>query len=687
MAFGGFSFSNSSSLSVSQLCLSTAATCLLLVSVHDHAIASGMQLVLKNRPQAVIVIPDGASPQNLESAQLLAEYLAKSTGAKLGVVAESKADKERSQVHVGRTRFALGSGLSMDDLNDDGFVIGPKSEERLIIAGPTDWGTEFGVCEFLERFVGVRWLFPGELGTHVPSHTDIAGPDSPIQEEPASISRFMSGIPGGEQALWARRNRMHRTIAFQHNLLNIFSPKVYAASHPEFFPIRNGKRYLPDENVSDGWGWQPCLTADGVIEAAVDRINQYFRDHPEEQSCSLSVTDGGGHCECESCQSLDTGKNNFLGVRDVSDRYYEWCNQVVTRVLKTHPDKYFGCLAYYQVAAPPTRVKLHERLIPCMTFDRMRWANPKLEKNGHILTEEWHKASTSLGWYEYLYGTPYMLPRIYFHTMAANYRYAEQHGVVVHCAEAYPNWGEGPKLYLSLKLQWNPNQDVDLLLTDWYNACVGKQAAPYLEKYFQLWEEFWTSSELTNGHWFVASRAEYLNFYSPEYLDHVTEELLQKSRELLEATIAKAKAPEQRERAKLLLEAFDYYEASAYAYLLSQRKFKSIANENDALEFIDQSVKGRVMLEKRIDVLARLQNHPVLRHPLPISLRQYEALRSEAWGVGSLWPVYPWLEESPNVRRKVQEVSSSGWTVTAAQAKLMLEKWRESNRELTQLEQ
>ena len=36
--------------------------------------------------------------------------------------------------------------------------------KHVVIAGPTPYGTEFGVCEFLERYVGGRRLMPGPYG-------------------------------------------------------------------------------------------------------------------------------------------------------------------------------------------------------------------------------------------------------------------------------------------------------------------------------------------------------------------------------------------------------------------------------------------------------------------------------------------------------------------------------------------
>ncbi|WP_145061891.1 DUF4838 domain-containing protein [Adhaeretor mobilis] len=630
-------------------------------------------IVRDHLAQGVIVIPDEPSIRNRKAAALLSEYIEESSAATLSIVHESKVPMQGSRIHVGRTQFAKQSHLHLSELDADGFVIHPVDEQNLVIAGPTDWGTEFGVCEFLEEVVGVRWLLPGEDGTYVPKRPAIVGPREAVRQEPASISRFMSGFPNVVQSEWARRNRMRSRIDFHHNLLHLFPVEKYSKTHPHFFPIQNGKRYLPSEGVIDGW--QPCFTAEGIVKEAVKNINEFFRTHPEATSFSLAVNDSGGDCECATCQSRDTGENNYLGVRDVSNRYFEWCNQVVTEVLKSYPDKYFGCLAYYQVGVPPTELKLHERLVPCLTQDRMRWFDQSLEKRGRELTESWANASPTLGFYEYLYGTPYMLPRIYFRQMAENYRYAKRQGVRVHYAEVYPNWGEGPKLYLALKLQWNPDQDIDKLLNDWYTTCVGEQAAPALAEYYELWEEFWTSPELANGEWFTSSNREYLNFYSPDYMELVSEDIIRRSRELLDLTISNTKTSEQKKRAELILQAFGYYEASAYSYLASQKHLKTISNEEEALEFIALTLKGGAMAEKRQELHGKFYDHPVLVHPRPISMRQHERLRCEAWGVGSLWPIYPWLEKSQDVQDMLKKVSATGWNVRAAQAKNILAKW------------
>jgi len=629
--------------------------------------ASALPIVQDHKPACTIVVPADASAQVRGAADLLAKHAADSTGATLPVVAEPDSDASAARIHVGMTNFAERAAGHLDGLDEDGFVLLPADAKNLIVVGPSDWGTEFGVCELLETRVGVRWLLPGEHGTHVPKHANLTGPSEMMRQEPAFFSRLFSGLRGNAQSTWARRQRMRGRVSFHHNLLRLFPAETYTKTHPEFFPIHDGKRHLPANNSAHHW--QPCFTAPGIVEEAVKNIKASFAKNPSAASYSLGVTDSGGHCECEACQARDPGDDNFVGMRDVSDRYFEWCNAVVTEVLKEYPDKWFGCLAYSHVAQPPRRVKVHPRIIPYMTYDRMKWALPEQQAEGHRLTEWWHKTSPTLGWYNYIYGTPYVLPRVYFHRMAENYRYAREHGVRVHYAEAYPNWGEGPKLYVSLKLQWNPDRDVDAMLRDWYVACVGEAAADDLAAYYRLWEEFWTGPALKTK-WF-SPKAQYLTFNSPAYLEAVEPEMIARSRKLLEAAVSQAATEDQKARAQLLLRAFEYYEASAYAYRGARRpRGRSIRTEADALDVLSDAVRTIGMAHKRVALVKAFEKHSVLVHPLPPG--RYGLLSASSWGVSDFWAVYSWVETSQAVRDRLGELGKSSQPDVAGQAKTML---------------
>lgn len=643
-----------------------AGSCLLAL-LPSLGMAADFVVVAGGRPQATVVVAPDAPEATAAAAALLVEHVRLATGVTLPVARAIPA--EGNVICLGPVPTVPPAELK--DMDGDGFVIAFPNERTLTICGPTEWGTEFGVCEFLERWVGVRWLLPGEDGTDTPRTTTIAIQPETVRAEPAFFSRLFSGLRGEPQAAWARRNRMHGRVSFHHNLINLLSPETYTQSHPEFFPIRAGQteRFLPSTNTTHGW--QPCFTAPGLVEETVRQVNAVFAQNPEVTSCSLGTNDSSGYCACPACLARISGEKNFLGRVDYSDLYFDWANHVIDGVLKEHPDKVFGCLAYSEVAAPPKQVSVHPRLIPYMTYDRMKWVDPELRAVGEEATRAWHAKSPVLGWYDYIYGSPYCLPRVWFHHMADYYRFGYANGVRALYAEAYPNWGEGPKLYVSLKLQWNPEADVDALLNEWYERCVGPEAAPSLAAYYAKWEDFWTRRILTSK-WFTKD-GQYLGFSHPGYLADVDlEQDIAASRRLLETTLAKAQTPAQRARASLILQAFEYYETSAYAYQ-SGREVQKVETEQEALALLERTARSATYAARRRELAMDVfPTHPVLVNPLGID--RYPALSGESWGTGSLWSVFDQLVASPPdsaLRRKLAELATPE-TAMGDQARLVL---------------
>ncbi len=613
--------------------------------------AGAVTIVEGGEAQAAIVLaedPPDALRQACEEMQRLVE---EATGARLEIVSE--APEGLVGIHVGRSAYVDGLGIDLD-MDADGFRIEFPDAESIAILGPTDYGTEYGVYEFLERYVGVRWLLPGAAGTDVPKQDTIEVPEEPVRQEPAFFSRLFSGLRGEAQGTWARRNRMHGRVQFHHHLLSLFPPESYTGSHPEFFPIQGGERFLPPTN--DTHRWQPCFTAPGIVEEAIQNIVRFFDENPEAQSYSLGVNDSSGHCQCDNCLARDPGVKNFIGRDHLSDRYFEWANAVVEGVLKVHPDKFFGCLAYSEIAQPPDRVQVHERIIPYMTYDRMKWVHADIRADGEETTRAWHAKSPVVGWYDYIYGTPYCLPRVWFHHMGDYYRFGHANGVRALYAEAYPNFGEGPKLYISLKLQWDPTQDVDELLDEWYERCVGPEAAEDLKAYYTHWEQFWTRRILDSG-WFTEG-GQYLRFSTAEYLADVTPDEIAESRKLLESAMAKTQTEKQRARAELLLKAFEYYEASALAYPRGEEIAGPVDSEATALAALEDAAKRTGMGVKRQQIAEELAEHPVLLHSL--GLDRFPALRGDTWGATSLWKIFDWLERSEAVAQRIKELADAG---------------------------
>ena len=139
------------------------------------------KIILKPGNFEVVVIP-GSSPTARYAASFLADTLGRTFGVKVPVVKKSSG---RIALHVGDKNLASQWGLDVSKLDRDGFYI-RSGKNRILMIGRDDRSitpaanggyferaTLFAVQEFLERFAGVRFYFPGEIGTVIPEKKEI----------------------------------------------------------------------------------------------------------------------------------------------------------------------------------------------------------------------------------------------------------------------------------------------------------------------------------------------------------------------------------------------------------------------------------------------------------------------------------------------------------------------------------
>jgi formylglycine-generating enzyme required for sulfatase activity len=587
-------------------------------------------------PNARIIIEDNAQLQIENAAYILKDYITESTGATLTVIKTNNTlpPFEGVDIYVGNTIF---SPVSLStDLSEDGFII-DISGNTIKIIGKTAWGTEFGIYEFLERFVGVRWLIPGPDGTNVPVHSTLTVPECYIKDQPAAFSRSFGNLNEVNQT-WARFNRIHSIAWFHHNLVNLFPPATYRNSHPEFYPIINGTRYLPPDGSYD---WQPCFSEPGTVTEAISNIIDYFAANPDEKFYSLGINDSSKFCQCDDCLAVVNGRKNYINLPDYSDLYYNWCNQIIAGVLAVYPDKWFGCLAYNNVGGAPQSVTLHPRLITFVTYDRMKWIDPTVKAVGHSMSEDWFNAAENLGWYDYLYGRPYCLPRVYFHLAQDYLQYGDSHGVVAQTAELYPNWGEGPKPYIQAKLWWNPYADIDKLLNEWYTSFAGPAAADYIEEYFTIWEEFWTEV-IPSTPWFIYNGdRQFLYYNNMLYLGYADGNIdLNYTENLLISAYNACSTDAQRNRVKILQDMFEYYKMSAEAYISGDDVYAD--SLSGVIDAVDSCIDVQIAVENRWNYVEQnFATNDLFENIWEYVLLYEDEVQGYDWGMGGLHSSYP----------------------------------------------
>lgn len=443
------------------------------------------------------------------SAELLKAYLDLATGADIPLVSarRGRVPEGLGVIHVGPTPQALKLPLGLPDLryggsrikNVHGFLVATPDEKTLIVRGEGHRATAFGVVGLLKRFVGVRHFWhgkPGGIGDVVPKRATLRLPKIEWRDWPYFPSRTMSGVNRFGPPDTSRKRplavrdffQLQPTIPCGESYYLWLAPQKYGKTHPEYYPLHHGKRYVPKPRKQ---GWQPCVSNPDVAHVMADGITEHFDKHPNAIAVNLSVNDGAGDCMCAACRAMDSPNADYTLRTGISDRYVKFSNAVAERVAKKHPDKLLSFIAYGSMREPPRSVKLHRNLLPvlCLTGSA---------GNTYQYWDDWMRTGAKhMGVYLYHFDQNYLiLPKLDMRQSAKRLRYLVASGRArVFYDGFYPFWPlEGIVAYLQAELTWDPRRDVDALLAEYWQF-FGPAADPMkgfyetLETGYQRWLE------------------------------------------------------------------------------------------------------------------------------------------------------------------------------------------------------
>lgn len=543
-----------------------------------------LTLVQQGAPHAAIVHDAAASLAEQRAAAELRDYVARITGATLPIVTTPQHGLAHS-LYV-TTPGRLGSAqVNLAGLRREGLVIQTVGND-LYLAGADADGVAFTVYAFLERFCGVRWLWPGRTGEVVPRQPTLTVPEIDVREEPDFLWRkFGPGGPLWEQTdkwtkerelgvgqehqdemdRWEQRNRLGGCkVVDGHAWAWLIPAELYGQTHPEYFALVNGQR---DCQPHDGkHANQLCTSNPELLAEFVRRAREYLDTH-EVDVLSISPNDGSGFCECDRCRALDSGETYQRGdrvVRALTDRIFAFSNQVAEQIAESHPDKRLLLLVYGAYITPPKRVRLHDHVIAQFCMHSAAHGNPRIKDRDERQWRGLAQMSSQLGIYEYfINGSWPDLPRVFVTTLADSIRSCWADG----CRYYSPQTGDGfalggPTYYVAAKLLWDAHADVAALLDDYYARGYGPAAQP-MRRYYELIEETWRGSGSAAD---LSDASDYcwlLGVYSPHFLE--------RCRGYLQAARAAADAPEIRERVALAEEGLLYAQLTMGAVAATQR--------------------------------------------------------------------------------------------------------------------
>jgi hypothetical protein len=465
--------------------LSVAGAAMILLSACTELI------VREGRPRASIIVPKSAPIEVSRAAKELQAYVLKTSGAELPIRADDAPRTEAVEIRLAVSPLGItpGGDPSTQLVHLDGYTI--ESHGRMItIMGASPRGTLYGVYDFIERALGVRWFMPTELGEDILEKQTIEVPELSVVKNPAFpiVSGFTwAGSPGAAEWEQRMRARIGKRDSFGHNWYNIhrYSKETFA-KNPEMFAMVGGRR---------GSSTQLCTSNPEVVKVTVETARRYFQANPESPLFSISPNDGNGWCECDRCRKIDA----LYGITDESlaDRFVHYANEVLVELEKTNPGKQVGILAYVDHTVPPKKAKPRADYATLLTH--MPWAfchvhsidDPSCPSNREYLRylKGWMALTKHVGVYDY-YGhffafTPWPI----VHSIRRDIPLFHSLGVERFTSETQQNWAnQGLNFYVAVRLANDPKVDVDALLAEYFTRFYGKAAAP-MRRYFDLWED------------------------------------------------------------------------------------------------------------------------------------------------------------------------------------------------------
>ena len=386
-------------------------------------------------------------------------------------------------------QIAIGALATLDD---EDIQITVESGQ-VQIQGGLPRGVLYAVYQFLEEFVGIRFLTADH--THIPDAAALKIPCGSYTYAPPFSFRWSYYRENSENPAFAAKRKVNTVTdaenlggKTQQQLINhsfhaLVPYGTYGENHPEYYALVEGKR---DTNTHGG-GPQLCVTNPEVIEVAAETGIQQLTDRPEATNISVSQADTAAYCRCETCEVLNEAEDSPMGSQ------LTFVNAVAERIEQAHPHVKVGTLAYWYTRKPPKTVTPRHNVqiqlcsIECCTLHAID--NPDCEQNRAFCqdTNEWGKICDDIWIWNYNTNfRAYDLPFPNLRSIAPNVRYFLRNNAKGVFMQANGNGltGEFSDLrnYLISHLIWNPHLDDDALLNEFVNLHY-EAAAPAILEY------------------------------------------------------------------------------------------------------------------------------------------------------------------------------------------------------------
>ena len=503
------------------------------------------KLTDNGRSDYKIVIPADAEPVERQAATELQKYVLESSNANLPIVTDADSPVCGDKlISIGDTTLFKGLNIDVSNLNTDGFVI--KSQgDTVLIKGQRGRGTLYGVYDFLEKVIGVRFLWQNK--EVVPSMPTIQLYQMNITEIPDfSLRSFYSG-------------EVMTDIAFASKMRMVAPRQVMSEATEAYGGVygndigRDFHSYglwLPYSQYSDkGWhsevlvgsGRQPVLSnglnddgtinrdmEESVVLEFIKNIKAYLLEHTDVTYLNLCQDDNQNYSRNENCLRQYELFGGFSGqmvvfTNAIAKEIDEWLVSIGdTRKM------YYNMLAYQYTLAAPVDVTVDEKgnktftprnplavprdnvCIMIAPVDASYNEQLRTEREGSTNAdvydniEKWQSIAKNFAIFDY--NIQFNEPLTWFpvfEVLKPNLELYKEIGARILVAETvkggYDTYQKHLVGYLLSKLMWNVNRDVNALISEFNALAFGEEAGKVIDDFVAYQGAYYKMKALEGG--------------------------------------------------------------------------------------------------------------------------------------------------------------------------------------------
>ncbi|MDD6800812.1 MAG: DUF4838 domain-containing protein [Firmicutes bacterium] len=388
----------------------------------------------KNIGDYKIVIPDEATESEKYAAEELKKYIQRATGTEL-------------EIKIGGTSERMISVKNSGEGKEESFSIVSDGKGVLTISGGGDRGTIYGVYEFLEKYVGWRFLA---------QDYDVIYPADKIELK--NLSDTQSPRFDWRDSYWKPYFDPDISVKRRINSNN------HKMSDAQGGGIGFTGQFVHTFARATGVKTQPCLSDPETYEKVIAWVQDLLDENPDAYMISVSQNDNYEYCKCEKCAAVDEEEGSPAG------SLIRFVNKVADHFSEKYPNLLIHTLAYQYTRTAPKITKPRDNVviqlcsIECCANHAL--GDPTCEANQRFVKdiEEWNKISNHLIIWDYLLNwglSGYMAQLPNIDLIGENIKFFSKYKVSGLFSQGeYRGSDFGfncMRAYLSAKSQWNPD--------------------------------------------------------------------------------------------------------------------------------------------------------------------------------------------------------------------------------------